>query len=99
MVPILNSKQRAFLRAMANSLEPVAQVGKQGATPEQVRSLDEALEARELIKITVLKNCEAEPKSVAEALAGRTRADVVQVIGNKAVLYRRSRTKPVIELP
>jgi len=95
---MLHSKQRAALRAMANNLEPVAQVGKQGATPEQVKSLDEALEARELIKVAVLKNCAQAPKDVAETLAGRTRAEVVQVIGSKFVLYRRSRTKPVIEL-
>ena len=90
---MLHSKQRAALRAMANNLEPVAQVGKQGATPEQVKSLDEALEARELIKVAVLKNCAQAPKDVAETLAGRTRAEVVQVIGNKFVLYRKSKGK------
>jgi len=95
---MLTSRQRASLRAMANNLEPVAQVGRQGVTPEQVRSLDEALEARELIKLTVLKNCPDEPESVAETLAGRTRSEAVQVIGNKIVLYRKSRTKPAIEV-
>jgi len=95
---MLTGKQRAVLRAMANGLEPIAQVGKQGATPEQVQSLDEALEARELIKIAVLRNCADAPNAVAETLAGRTRAEVVQVIGNKFVLYRKSRTKPGIEV-
>ncbi|MCL2461093.1 MAG: ribosome assembly RNA-binding protein YhbY [Defluviitaleaceae bacterium] len=96
---MLTSKQRAFLRAMANNLAPAAQIGRQGVTPEAVRSLDEALEAREIVKVTVLNNCEEEPKAVAETLAGRTRAEVVQVIGNKVVVYRKSRTKQGIELP
>jgi len=96
---MLTSKQRAYLRGLASTIEPVAQVGKNGASPEAVQGLDEALEARELIKVTVLNNCEQEPKEVADLLCGRVRADIVQVIGRKIVFYRRSKKKPVIEVP
>ena len=96
---MLTSKQRAYLRGLASRLEPLAQVGKAGATPEQVASLDEALEARELIKLAVLNNCQEEPRAVAETLGGRTRSEVVQVIGKKIVLYRRSQNGPIVNLP
>ncbi len=96
---MLTSKQRAYLRGMANTIEPIAQIGKSGASPEQIHSLDEALEARELIKISVLENCADDARTVADLLGGRTRAEVVQVIGRKIVLFRQSKTKPVIELP
>lgn len=95
----MTSKQRAYLRGLANALDPIFQIGKLGVTPEMVISVDEALEARELIKVTVLANCDIEPRDVAERLAGRARAECVQVIGKKVVLYRRSKTKPAIELP
>jgi RNA-binding protein len=95
----LTSKQRAFLRGRANTAEPAVQVGKLGVTPEIVQSLDEVLEARELVKVAVLPNCPEEPEDVADRLAGRARAECVQVIGKKIVLYRRSKTKPGLELP
>jgi RNA-binding protein len=87
----MTSKQRAQLRGQANKLEAILHIGKQGVTPETVQSLDEALEARELVKITVLQNCPEEPDHAAATLAGRTRAEVVQVIGRKATLYRKSK--------
>jgi RNA-binding protein len=96
---MLTSKARAFLRAKASLLEPIAQVGKSGTTPEQVTSLDEALEARELIKLTVLNNCAESPRIVADKVSGRTRSDIVQVVGRKIVLYRKSQKNPTIELP
>lgn len=95
----MTSKQRAFLRKMATKIEPVVSIGKNGATPEVVKSCDEALEARELIKCTVLDNCFDEVKDVAYTCGERSRAEVVQVIGRKFVLYRANKDKPVIELP
>ncbi|KAI4454010.1 developmentally regulated gtp-binding protein-related [Holotrichia oblita] len=81
------------------NLEAITHVGKAGVTPELTQSVNETLEARELVKITVLNNCDIEMKEIAELLSGRTRSDIVQVIGRKIVLYRKSRNKPVIELP
>ena len=74
-------------------------VGKSAVTPEMVTSISDALEARELIKISVLNNCAEDPKAIAETLAGRTRSEVVQVIGKKIVLYRANSEKPKILLP
>ena len=95
----MTSKQRAYLRATANKLEATLQVGKNGVSPEAVAALDEALEARELVKVSVLQNSGESPADAAEKLAGRARAEVVSVVGRKAVLYRKSKTKPKIELP
>jgi RNA-binding protein len=95
----MTSKQRAFLRGKANNLEAIIQIGKQGVTPEIIVSLNEALEARELVKVTVLPNFDEKTSVVAEMLAGRAKAECVQVIGKKIVLYRKSKNKPVIELP
>jgi RNA-binding protein len=95
----MTGKQRAWLRGKANSIGTVIQIGKSGVTPEVVGSVDEALEARELIKVAVLPSCEAAPAGAAEALAGRAKAECVQVIGRKIVLYRKSKTKPAILLP
>ena len=90
--------QRAFLRSMANGINPIFQVGKNGVTPELRDTVNNALEARELVKINVLDNNLIDAASAAEMLASRTGAEVVQVIGNKFVLYRKAK-KPVIELP
>ncbi len=95
---MLTSKQRAFLRSMANGINPIFQVGKNGVTPELRDTVNNALEARELVKINVLDNNLIDAASAAEMLASRTGAEVVQVIGNKFVLYRKAK-KPVIELP
>lgn len=95
----MTSKQRAYLKGLAMTMEPIINVGKSGVTPELVASVDEAIEKRELIKIGVLKNCMDEPKAIAEMIAERTRAQVVQVIGKKIVLYRRKKENPKIELP
>lgn len=96
---MLTSKQRSYLRSMGNSLDTIFQVGKSGVTPELRDTVHNALEARELIKINVLDNTMLSAKEAAEMLAGRTNSDVVQVIGNKFILFRQSKTKPVIELP
>lgn len=94
----MTSKQRACLKSLASTMEPIYQVGKSNVTPEFTKGIDEALEARELIKINVLKNCVEDPKEIANVLAERTRSQVVQVIGKKIVLYRKSSTNPKIEL-
>ena len=88
---MMTSKQRAYLKSLAMTMDPVFQVGKSSVTPEMVQALDDVLEARELIKISVLNNCMYDPKEVASTIAGRTRSQVVQVIGKKIVLYRPAR--------
>ncbi len=84
----MTSKERAYLRTQAMMMEPVLNIGKSSVTPELTDAVDEALEARELIKISVLQNCLDDVRELAETLAGRTRSSVVQVIGKKIVLYR-----------
>lgn len=81
-------------------MDPIFQLGKNSMTPEFTKAIDEALSARELIKISVLKNCADDPKELAGLLAERTRSQVVQVIGKKIVLYREGKDKNrKIELP
>ena len=94
----MTNKQRAYLSSLAADMSPILQIGKASLTPEYTSAVDEALEARELIKINVLKNCFDDPKEIAQVLAERTRAEVVRVIGRKIVLYRAAK-KPVIKLP
>ena len=95
----MTSKQRAYLKSLAMNLEPIFQVGKASISPEITTGINEALEARELIKISVLKNCLDDPKEIAGVLSERTHSEVVQVIGKKIVLYRESKDKKKIELP
>lgn len=96
---MLTSKQRAYLRSLGHDLDPVFQVGKAGLTSEIVAELDDVLEARELIKVAVLQNCLDDPKAIADEAARRLRADVVQKIGRKFLLYRAASDEPAIELP
>ena len=97
---MLTSKQRAFLRGMANGMDAIFQVGKNGVTPELRDTVYHALEARELIKISVLQNCMDDPKEIARVLAERTGSQVVQVIGKKIVLYKEGKKeKKKIQLP
>lgn len=95
----MTSKQRAYLKGLAMTMEPIINVGKSSVTPEVVASVDEAIEKRELIKIGVLKNCLDDPKIIAQTIAERTNSQVVQVIGKKIILYRRNKKKAKIELP
>lgn len=96
----MNSKQRAYLKGLAMNMQPILQLGKTGVTPENTASTDEALAARELIKISVLQNCLFDIREMAEVLAERTHSEVVQVIGRKIVLYRPGKgDKKKIELP
>lgn len=89
----LGSKQRAQLRSIANSLDTILQIGKDGIGDNLIKQADEALEARELIKCKVLDNAMLTPREAAEELGKRSRSEVVQVIGTKFVLYRQSHKK------
>lgn len=93
----MTSKQRAVLKGLAMKIDPIYQIGKASITPEFTTGISEALEARELIKISVLNNCADDPKELAQILAERTGSQVVQVIGKKIILYRQSKKK-LIEL-
>lgn len=96
----MTSKQRAFLKSIAMKTEPIMQLGKGGVTPENTAAVDEALAARELIKISVLQNCMDDPNEMAHVLAERTHSQVVQVIGKKIILYREGKNeKKKIILP
>lgn len=95
----MNSKQRAYLKGLAQTTQPILNIGKSSLTPEFTESVAEALEARELIKISVLKNCLDDPRKIAAMLGERTHSQVVQVIGRKIVLYKESKEHKKIELP
>lgn len=96
----MTSKQRAYLKGLAMTMDPILQLGKFSLTPEFTASAAEALAARELIKINVLQNCADDPRALAEMLAERTQSEVVQVIGKKIVLYKEGKDdKKKIILP
>ena len=95
----MNSKQRAYLKGLAQTIQPILNIGKSSLTPEFTESVAEALEARELIKISVLKNCLDDLREIAAMLGERTHSQVVQVIGRKIVLYKESKEHKKIELP
>jgi putative RNA-binding protein, YhbY family len=95
----ITSKQRAYLRGLSNDLEAIIHVGKASLTPEITKSVDEALEKRELVKVAVLKNCFDDPYQMADIVSERTHSKVVSVVGKKFVLYRPSKKNPKIQLP
>ena len=95
---MLNSKQRAQLRGLANSIEPIFQVGKGGVNDQLIRQVDETLEKRELIKATALESCPQSAREAADMIANAVNCDVVQVIGRKFVLYRESKENKKIVL-
>ena len=95
----MTSKQRAYLKGLASNMEPIVHIGKASASAEVVTSVQEALDARELIKITVLKNCADDPRTIAEIISERTHSQIVHVIGKKIVLYKHNKDKPKIKLP
>ena len=96
---MLTGKQKRYLRSLANQLSPIFQVGKTGIHENLINQLKDALEKRELIKISVLKNCELDKHDVAEQLSAGTDSEVVQVIGNNIILYKQSVKHQQIELP
>ncbi len=96
----MTSKQRAYLNGLAMNIEPILSLGKGSLTPEFTQSVSEALKARELIKITVLKTVTEDLNALADTLAERTQSQVVQVIGRKIILYKEGKDKnKKIELP
>ncbi len=95
---MLNSRQRAQLRGMANTMETIFQIGKGGISENLIKQVDDALEARELIKLKILETCPTTVRETAEELARSTSSDVVQVIGFKFVLYKESKENKTIKL-
>ncbi|MBO9129569.1 ribosome assembly RNA-binding protein YhbY [Bacillus sp. 165] len=96
---MLTGKQKRFLRAKAHHLSPIFQVGKGGVNENMVKQIDDVLEVRELIKVSVLQNCEFDRSEVAEELSTGAGAELVQVIGNTIVLYKESKENKQIVLP
>ena len=96
---MITTKQRAYLRGLANPIDPILQVGTAGIVPNLVEQVKDALAAREIIKMSVLETSPISAKEAAHALADSARADVVQVIGNRFTLYKRNEKNPVIVLP
>jgi len=94
----ITSKQRAYLKSLANGLDSAFQIGKSSLTPEVTEAINEAFHKRELLKIAVLKNCMDDPKEIAAIVAERTHSQVVQVIGKKIILYRPDKKNPKIIL-
>ncbi len=95
----MTSKQRSYLKSLASTLDPVFQIGKASLTPEVTVAIEECFNTRELLKITVLKNCLDDPKEIAQVVAERTHSQVVQVIGRKFILYKPDKKNPRIVLP
>ncbi|AJY76250.1 ribosome assembly RNA-binding protein YhbY [Paenibacillus beijingensis] len=96
---MLTGKQKRYLRSLAHHLKPVFQVGKGGTNENLVRHIEEAIETRELMKISVLNNCLDDPKEIGSELAKSSGCELVQVIGKTIVLYKESKDNKTIELP
>ncbi|KMK75923.1 ribosome assembly RNA-binding protein YhbY [Alkalihalobacillus pseudalcaliphilus] len=96
---MLTGKQKRFLRSKAHHLNPIFQVGKGGVNDNMIAQISDALEVRELMKISVLQNCEFDKGDVAKELAKGTKADIVQIIGNTIVLYKESKENKQLILP
>lgn len=96
---MLTGKQKRFLRASAHHLDPIFQVGKGGVNDNMIKQISDALEARELMKISILQNCDEDKQTVATELSKGAKAELVQIIGNTIVLYKQSKENKKIELP
>lgn len=96
---MLTGKQKRFLRSKAHHLDPIFQVGKGGVNDNMIKQVQEALEARELVKISVLQNCEEDKETVADTLVKGTGGELVQLIGKIIILYKESKENKTIELP
>lgn len=95
---MLNSRQRAQLRAMANTMETILQIGKVGINDNTIKQVKDALEARELIKLRILETCPTSVRETADMVAEATDSDVVQVIGSRFILYKESKNNKTIKL-
>jgi RNA-binding protein len=96
---MLTGKQKRFLRSKAHHLSPIFQVGKGGVNENMIKQINEALEARELMKVTVLQNCEEDKDVIAAQLSEGAKAELVQIIGNIIVLYKESKENKQLILP
>jgi RNA-binding protein len=96
---MLTGKQKRFLRSEAHHLNPVFQVGKGGVNDNMIKTIGEAIETRELMKISILQNCDMDKTEVAEELSEGVGADIVQIIGNTIVLYKESKENKQLILP
>lgn len=96
---MLNGKQRAYLRSIANTIDTILIIGKGGITDQVIKQADDALTAREIIKGKVLENSDLTSRQAADMLSEEVSSDVVQVIGSKFVLYRPNPDEPQIKLP
>lgn len=96
---MITSKQRSYLRSLANNMSPIFQVGKEGIEDNFLKQVQEALEAREIIKISVLNNSGINAREASDMICEELGCEGIQAIGNKLVLYKRSSKKPKIELP
>lgn len=96
---MLTSKQKRYLKSKAHHLKPIFQVGKGGVNENLITQVNDALEARELIKVNILQNCDEDKHDVADEISHETNADLVQIIGNTIVFYKESKNKKTIELP
>jgi len=96
---MLTGKQKRFLRSEAHHIKPIFQVGKAGVNKNLIKQVDEALEARELIKVSILQNCEEDKEEVAKSIAIGSKAKVVQIIGKTIIFYKESTENKKIDLP
>ncbi|WP_294169167.1 ribosome assembly RNA-binding protein YhbY [uncultured Clostridium sp.] len=96
---MITGKQRAYLRGLANNMDPIFQIGKNGIEETFLKQLEEALEARELIKIKVLENSGLDAREASNEICEKINCEGIQAIGSKIVLYKKSSKKPKIELP
>ncbi|QKS70832.1 ribosome assembly RNA-binding protein YhbY [Paenalkalicoccus suaedae] len=95
----LTGKQKRYLRKEAHDLKPIVQVGKFGVNENLITQVNDALEARELLKVTILQNCPEDKDEVAEQIARGAKADLVQLIGSTLVFYKESKENKQIDLP
>ncbi|MBC1563803.1 ribosome assembly RNA-binding protein YhbY [Listeria booriae] len=96
---MLTNVQKRFLRKEAHDIDAIFQVGKGGVSPNLIKQVAEALEVRELIKISILQNCDDPKEEVAEMISSRSGSELVQIIGRTIILYKESRNKKQIQLP
>ena len=96
---MLNSKQRAYLRSLANTMKPITQIGKEGVNERFLEQLDDMLNARELVKINILETAGLDAKETANAICSELRAEFVQAIGFKFTIYRKNIEDPKILFP
>ncbi len=96
---MLTGKQKSYLKGLAHTMQPIIQVGKNGVNDPLIKTVYDALEARELIKVSILQNCFEEPKAIAAEIASDIDAEIIQVIGKTIVFYKESSKKKQIVLP